>query len=139
MFHTGPVKTEHSCNKCGRSFIHETGLRHHTINRQKSGKCGKCASQTVSRILTIFGIATDKSPEECYCFSIYVSRIQRNAQPYSNKAGYKAAEVACRWAGAIFEVTRPFGQELWGQKNKIIKKVKCDQPTDRPTDGQSGL
>ena len=28
-----------------------------------------------------------------------------------NKAGYTANEVACGWAGAIFEVTRPFGQE----------------------------
>ena len=28
-----------------------------------------------------------------------------------NKAGYTATEAACRWAGAIFEVTRPFGQE----------------------------
>ena len=28
-----------------------------------------------------------------------------------SKAGYKATEVACGWAGAIFEVTRPFGQE----------------------------
>ena len=27
-----------------------------------------------------------------------------------NKAGYTATEVACGWAGAIFEVTRPFGQ-----------------------------
>ena len=27
-----------------------------------------------------------------------------------------------------------FGQEQWGQKKKIIKKVKCDQPTNRPTD-----
>ena len=26
-----------------------------------------------------------------------------------NKAGYTATEVACRWAGVIFEVTRPFG------------------------------
>ena len=26
------------------------------------------------------------------------------------------------------------GQEQWGQRNKIIKKVKCDRPTDRPTD-----
>ena len=30
---------------------------------------------------------------------------------YKNKAGYTATEVACGWAGAIFEVTRPFGQE----------------------------
>ena len=41
-----------------------------------------------------------------------------------NKAGYTATEVACAWAGAIFEVTGPFKQELWGQRNKIIKKRK---------------
>ena len=28
-----------------------------------------------------------------------------------NKAGYTATEVACGWAGAIFEVTGAFGQE----------------------------
>jgi len=28
-----------------------------------------------------------------------------------NKAGYTATEVVCGWAGAIFEVTRPLGQE----------------------------
>ena len=28
-----------------------------------------------------------------------------------NKARYAATEVACGWAGAIFEVTSPFGQE----------------------------
>ena len=28
----------------------------------------------------------------------------------TNKAGYTATEVACGWAGAIFEVTRPFRQ-----------------------------
>ena len=58
---------------------------------------------------------------------------------YSNKAEYTANEVAFGWAGAIFEVTRPLGQEQWGQRNKIIKKIKRDQPTNRPTDGQSGL
>ena len=41
-----------------------------------------------------------------------------------NKAGYTATLVACGWAGAIFEVTRPFGQEQRGQKIKIIKKSK---------------
>ena len=54
-----------------------------------------------------------------------------------NKAGYTATEVACGWAGAIFEVTRPFGQEQWGQKNKILKKSEVwptKRPTDRPTD-----
>ena len=55
-----------------------------------------------------------------------------------NKAGYTATPVACRWAGAMFEVTRPFGQEQCAQKIKIIKKVKCDVPTDQPTDGQTG-
>ena len=52
-------------------------------------------------------------------------------------AGYTAIKVACGWAGAIFEVTSPFGQEQWSQKNKIIKKVKCDQPTNRPTNRQT--
>ena len=28
-----------------------------------------------------------------------------------NKARYTATEVACGWAGVIFEVTGPFGQE----------------------------
>ena len=32
-------------------------------------------------------------------------------QMFVNKAGYTATEVACGWAGAIFEVTRPFGQQ----------------------------
>ena len=36
---------------------------------------------------------------------------KRNAIGERNKAGYTATEVACGWAGAIFEVTRPFGQE----------------------------
>ena len=30
---------------------------------------------------------------------------------HQNKARYMATEVACGWAGAIFEVTKPFGQE----------------------------
>ena len=30
---------------------------------------------------------------------------------HRNKAGYTATQVACRRAGAIFEITRPFGQE----------------------------
>ena len=52
-----------------------------------------------------------------------------------------ATKVMCRWAGAIFEATRPF----LGQRNKIIKKSKIgsdrpidqqtDQLTDRRTDG----
>ena len=40
-----------------------------------------------------------------------------------NRAGYTATEVACVWAGAIIEVTRPFGQEQRSPKIKMIKKV----------------
>ena len=32
-----------------------------------------------------------------------------NASSYANKAGYTATPVACRWAGAVFEVTQSFG------------------------------
>ena len=35
-----------------------------------------------------------------------------------NKAGYTATKVACGWAGAIFEVTRPFGRS---REVKVIK------------------
>ena len=51
-----------------------------------------------------------------------------------NKAGYTATQVACGWAGAIFELTRALGQEQYGQRIKNIKKVKCDRPTDKRTD-----
>ena len=57
----------------------------------------------------------------------------------TNKAGYTATQVACGWAGIVFEVNRPFGQERWHPKVKIMEKVKRDQPTDQPTDGQSGV
>ena len=30
---------------------------------------------------------------------------------FGNKAGYTATQVACGWAGAIFEATPSFGQE----------------------------
>ena len=38
-------------------------------------------------------------------------KVGDRADIYSNKAGYTGTEVACGWAEAIFEVTRPFGQE----------------------------
>ena len=47
-----------------------------------------------------------------------------------NKAGYMATEVARGWAGAIFEVTRPFWQHQCGSRKNIIKKVKHDRPTN---------
>ena len=41
-----------------------------------------------------------------------------------NKVRYTATPIACGWAGAIFEVTRAFGQEQYGQKIKNIKRIK---------------
>ena len=43
---------------------------------------------------------------------------------FVNKAGYTATPVACRWAGAIFEVTGAFGQELKAKKLKNAEKSK---------------
>ena len=43
--------------------------------------------------------------------TVYIYSSAVNTKQEENKAGYTATEVACRWAGAIFEVTRPFGQE----------------------------
>ena len=50
-----------------------------------------------------------------------------------NKPGYTATEVPCGWVGAIFEVTKPFGQERWGPNIKIIKKSVTNRLTDWPT------
>ena len=53
-----------------------------------------------------------------------------------NKAGYTATEVACGWAGAIFEVTGAYGQKQFGQKaQKRQKSSVMDGPTDGPTNG----
>ena len=53
---------------------------------------------------------------------------------YKNKAGYTATPVGCGWAGAIFEVSRVFGQEQHSQKpNKQQKSSVMDGPMDRQT------
>ena len=54
-----------------------------------------------------------------------------------NKAGYMATQVVRRWAGAIFEVTRAFGQKQYGQRIKDMKKVKYDRRMDRQMDGRT--
>ena len=41
----------------------------------------------------------------------HTTELSNSVKLFLNKAGYKAMEVACGWAGATFEVTRPFGQE----------------------------
>ena len=59
-----------------------------------------------------------------------------------NKAGYTATSVACRRAGAVFELLKHLARSSEAKDRKNIKKVKwgpTDQPTDRPTDGQSGV
>ena len=60
--------------------------------------------------------------------------IKLIASDWTDKAGYTAIPVACGWAGAIVELTRAFGQEQYGQRIKNIRKVKCDRPSNRPTD-----
>ena len=52
-------------------------------------------------------------------FADIVGEICHDAST-QNKARYIATNVACRKAGAIFEVTRLFRQEQCGQKNQII-------------------
>ena len=42
---------------------------------------------------------------------VYHLIIDHYASSKKNKAGYTATEVACGWAGAIFEITKPLGQE----------------------------
>ena len=49
------------------------------------------------------------------------SLLQR-CEDASNKAGYTATPVAHGWTGAIFEVSRAFGQEQQGQKPQKPKK-----------------
>ena len=39
-----------------------------------------------------------------------------------SRAEYMATPVACGWAGAIFEVSRPFGKEQLRHRIKNIKK-----------------
>ena len=75
----------------------------------------------------------------------YISDISSSIH-YLNKAGYTATLVACRWAGAVIEVTSSFGQVQWGQRLQKQKKSKVwrtdgrtDGPTDRPRDQQSGV
>ena len=66
-------------------------------------------------------LATNELPNTCvlrlegeknsYIITIIIDTDGFLFAIHRNKAGYTATEVACRWAGAIFEVTRPFGQE----------------------------
>ena len=65
--------------------------------------------------------ANERSERPSGLLKTRLSRLETGPK----KAGYTATLVVCGWAGAIFEVTRPFGQEQRGQKIKIIKKGKC--------------
>ena len=51
----------------------------------------------------------------------------------TNKAGYTATLVACRWAGAVLQkVTRASGKEPYAQKAQ--KRQKSMKGTDQLTD-----
>ena len=52
-----------------------------------------------------------------------------------NKARYTAAEVTCRWAGAMIKML----PKHWGTSSNAktpinLEKAKCFRPTDQPTD-----
>ena len=48
-------------------------------------------------------------------------RFKKLSKAVEKKAEYTATPFACGWAGAIFEVTRAFGQEQCGQRKKTKK------------------
>ena len=77
-------------------------------------------------------LSSNFSPFKTFFFSINW-RSQKSAKN-RNKAGYTATSVACRWAGAIFEVSGAFGQERYSQKTHKRWKSKVwrtDQRTDK--------
>ena len=69
------------------------------------------------------GAVSSTNGQEQYCrpFNLFLHHSTPLSIPFcpalhpppflKNKAGYTATEVACGWAGAIFEVTRPFRQQ----------------------------
>ena len=65
-----------------------------------------------------------------------LEKKQKSLEMIQNKAGYTAAPFGCGWAGAIFELTRAFEQEQYGQRMKNMKKDKV-WPTDQPTNQQT--
>ena len=72
--------------------------------------------------------------------SVWIERydLGSNCDLLSNKAGYTATPVTCRWEGAIFEVTWAFRLERWGQGIKNKKNWKtwwADRWMDRQMDG----
>ena len=57
-----------------------------------------------------------------------VINFAMTAIEFLNKAGHTATLVACGWAGAVLEVTRASGQELYAQKAQ--KRQKSKKGTD---------
>ena len=73
-------------------------------------------------------------------FNCEALKTLEDAYSLINKAGYTATLVACGWAGAVLDkVTRASGQEQCSKSSKTPKKLKGDQPTDKPTDRHSGI
>ena len=54
----------------------------------------------------------------------------------TNKTGYMATQVACGWAGTIFQVTRAFGQWAVAASSRDRKKLYVtDRQNDQPLTG----
>ena len=62
----------------------------------------------VSSVKTFFLRSFKKAKAVCVANG---KKKKRKVKGKKNKAGYTVIPVVCGWAGAIFEVTRPFGQE----------------------------
>ena len=68
----------------------------------------KAASSNVAMIkVSVFLLLPDATAR----FVKHMVNLNKKTLMGMNKAGYTATPVACGWAGAIFEVSRPFGQD----------------------------
>ena len=82
--------------------------------------CAKERKKRTDTFTRVGGEVSGASREQCRWWApfqpAYVILDALQNKMKENKAGYTATEVTCGWAGAKFEVTRPFGQEQWGKK-----------------------
>ena len=113
---TLPQHIKYITIKSALKFTNKSGSR----RPEKSRKCGIFLWLIFSfHVFSCFG----------FFLCSFAIRLPKSGHPkrkrFKNKAGNTATQVACGWAGAIFEVTRPFGQGQWGKK-KIIKITRPD-------------
>ena len=102
--------------------------------------CSKLQEQkkTHSTLINfIVHLSWHPSPNWGRIFSTHSIENDLNSEMKWNKAGYTATLVA--WAGAVREkVTGAFGQKQWAQNRQKMSKNTLG-PTNRPTDGPSGV